>query len=185
MVKNIKVLFFMLLFSFNGNSWAENTDLDLLKSDFELPPVAKEAHQSLHPNKVQDRGLFLSLKLIKSEKAKILIGLGAVGIFLAFDQQVMDLVQDSKAEDSTYLANFGDHIGSSDFLPGFLFGTLGVGLVFKNDKLKTAAYRSIKAAAISGLVTETIKALTHRKRPNTGEGPYVFEGAYVRREAGS
>lgn len=174
---NFKKIFnFFLMTLMLVNTLAES-DMDALGNDFKLDPGAQKAYQAMHPQKVTERGLFMDLRLIESEKAKILLSLGAVGLLIAFDQQIMDGIQDNRNDLSTHLADLGDFVGSRRFIPGLIVGTLGVGLVFKDDKLKRTAYRTLKAAVISGLVTETLKALTHRKRPNKGEGPYVFEGA--------
>ncbi len=171
--KTLCLMINLIFFSFS----IQANDIDNLKGDFNLDKTAQAAFQEMHPQKVTERGLFMDLKLVESEKAKILLSLGAVGLLIAFDQQVMDAVQDHRSDTASRIADLGDFVGSKRFLPGVIAGTLGVGLVFKDDKLKKAAYRSLKAAVISGLVTETLKTLTHRQRPNKGEGPYAFEGA--------
>ena len=145
-------------------------DADLLQGEFDTPRVELSDQE--------DQGLFVSVEVLEKEKAKILTAMGVIGILIGFDQTIMDVVQENRSEILTTLADIGDFTGSKHFLPQFLLGTMGVGLVFKNEKLKRASWRAIKTAVVSGLVTEMLKSFTHRKRPNKGEGPYVFEGPH-------
>lgn len=128
--------------------------------------------------KGDDRTIFLPLnKKFKLRATQTLVGLGVVGILIAFDEPIMDVVQKNK--DTGILdevAKYGNHFGEVGGLAPVILGTLGYGLVFNNDKAKNAAISSIGAIILGQLVIETLKSATHRSRPEDGVGAFDFKG---------
>jgi membrane-associated phospholipid phosphatase len=109
--------------------------------------------------------------------SQVLIGLGVVGVVMAFDEPIIDFIQKNKdAGILDELANFGNHFGEPSGLAPILLGTLGVGLVFNNNEAKNAAISSIGAIVLSELVIEVLKSSTHRSRPEAGVGAFDFQG---------
>ena len=125
----------------------------------------------------EDRGIFIPLFALPKDKQVFLKSMGVVGMLMAFDQPIMDFVQDNKNEISEKVADLGDLMGTKEFLFPIATGSLAIGYVFKNKDLKEAGLKAVGSAITGQIIVETLKSLTHRKRPNKGEGPYVFEGA--------
>ena len=138
MTQKLKTLLMILLLASQA-SFA--SDLEMLDGEFDTNT------QEFELSAQEDNGLFVSVKFLDKEKAKILTTLGVVGLLIAFDQTVMNIVQENRSEVLTSLADIGDYTGSKRFLPPFLLGSLGVGLVFKNEELiKRTSWRAMKSA---------------------------------------
>ncbi len=108
-------------------------------------------------------------------RSKMLIALGITGVIIAFDEQIMDFVQDRKGDTTAMLAEFGDHMGS-DYLAPLVIGTYALGFIFKDTKMKETAIEAVESALLGQIVVETVKSLSHRARPNDDLGAYAFDG---------
>lgn len=126
--------------------------------------------------KGNDRSIFMPIEFSDTEKKNMLRTLGVVGVMLAFDQPLMNFVQDNKSDTLTTVTDFTNSFGETSGLIPLVGASMAVGLVFKNDQLKRAAVRSVGAVLIGQLATQLLKTLTSRSRPREGNGPYDFNG---------
>ena len=124
-----------------------------------------------------DKNVFLPLnKKSENKKVKSLLALGAVGVLLTFDRQIMDTVQANQSETLDHIIEFTNGFGEDTNLVPLVMGTFAVGLVFDDERSKDAAVAALPAVILGQTVVEILKSATHRKRPNSSESPYVFEG---------
>jgi membrane-associated phospholipid phosphatase len=148
------------------------------KSEKDLKLSNSEMVDEFLKQKGEDRIIFLPLnREFRLKATQTLIGLGVVGIIMAFDQPIMDVVQKNKDSGSmTAIADYGGQFGELGGLAPLVLGTLAYGLVFNNDNAKNAALSSLGAVLLGQLVVETLKSATHRSRPEDGKGPFDFGG---------
>ncbi len=72
----------------------------------------------------------------------------------------------------------GDIIGGPYVQFGITGAALGVGLISKNKKWQHFALDNLQAQIFTGGLTWVFKELTHRARPETGEGNYAWYGPF-------
>lgn len=149
---------------------SESTLDKKLLSDSDLKSLIKR-------KKGNDKSIFLPLSVTDKEKQIILRTLGVVGVLMAFDRPIMDFVQNNRSDTLGQLVDITNSFGEETGLLPLVGSSMALGLVFKNDKLKRAAIRSVGAVAIGQLTVEFLKAMTHRSRPRDNQGPYDFGGA--------
>ena len=143
-----------------------------------LADLSNLSFQTSDLNKAQDlsHSIVISKDQITNKNhLKILAAIGATGIMIAFDEQIMDFVQDHPTDTTEKLADFGDHMGS-DYLAPLVVGTYALGLVLKDKKMKEVAVEAVESALLGQIVIEAMKSLTHRARPNDDRGAYAFDG---------
>lgn len=68
------------------------------------------------------------------------------------------------------IQNFGSFAG----IAGVVGGAELFGFVTGNDGMKSLGADALEAVAISGLLTESLKEITGRERPNKNDGPFAF-----------
>lgn len=151
-----------------------NDDHCLLDDSFGEPCAEPT---SVRLSSESQHGVFIALPDMENESVQFLRLLGVVGVLMAFDQPLMDFVQDHRSDFTDQLSDYGDLMGGRNGLVPFVLGSYAVGLVFRSPKLRRTALMSIANAALTGAITEVLKALTHRHRPADGNGPYQFDGA--------
>jgi hypothetical protein len=115
------------------------------------------------------------IPVTKLQNKSYFIGLGVTAVVIAFDEQIMEFVQNHRSEATDRLAELGDHLGS-DYLPPLVVGSYAVGFIFHNKTLREAAIESVESALVGQLIVEVAKSLTHRARPNRDRGAYAFDG---------
>jgi membrane-associated phospholipid phosphatase len=76
----------------------------------------------------------------------------------------------------------GDVVGGASFQFGLTGAALGVGLITKNKKWQNFALDNLQAQIFTGGFTWVFKELTHRARPETGEGNYAWYGPFNGKE---
>jgi len=168
--KNISFITESNLNDFTNSIIASSTLEKKLLSDKDLKSLIKR-------KKGNDKSIFLPLSVTEKEKQIILRTLGVVGVLMAFDRPIMDFVQDNRSDTLGQIVDITNSFGEETGLLPLVGGSMALGLVFKNDKLKRAAVRSLGAVAIGQLTVEFLKAMTHRSRPRDNQGPYDFGGA--------
>jgi membrane-associated phospholipid phosphatase len=136
----------------------------------------KDLKSLIQRKKGNDKSIFLPLSVTDKEKQIILRTLGVVGVLMAFDRPLMDFVQNNRSDTLGQIVDITNSFGEETGLLPLVGSSMALGLVFKNDKLKRAAIRSLGAVAIGQLTVEFLKAMTHRSRPRNNQGPYHFEG---------
>ncbi len=123
----------------------------------------------------KDNRVFISLqgadKSVLALAAAASLGL----IVLRGDDELMDIVQANKNEDTKKLAAFGYEMGRKEGLLPIVAGAYFLGVVFDNDKLKDVGIISVGAQFAAQMVVEVIKEVSGRQRPREGVGPYSFD----------
>jgi membrane-associated phospholipid phosphatase len=184
-MKIIKILLLGTLLSLNTTAFAVSNDFC---DDFD--PLLNECnsvsshyinnpsqlHNDLNPDE-DDHGIFIPLPYDSSDATNFLRMLGVVGIMMAFDQQIMDTVQDFRNDTTDSMASIGYYLGGQDGIPHFILGSMATALVFRNENLRRTTISAVGNLALTGAIVEILKALSHRHRPRQGDGPYVFDGA--------
>lgn len=124
--------------------------------------------------KENDRRVFISLqgadKSVLALSAAASLGL----IVLKGDDDLMDIVQSGKNDDTKKLAAFGYEMGRKEGLLPIVAGAYFLGVVMENDKLKDIGIISVGAQFASQMVVEVLKTVSGRQRPREGAGPYSF-----------
>jgi membrane-associated phospholipid phosphatase len=120
-----------------------------------------------------ERSIFIPLSL-NNQELLTLAAATSIGV-VAFhnDQQIMDVVQQNRSATTEPIANVGNFIGSTAFLP-IAAGAYFFGVYYHDNKLMKAGLFTVSATLATGLVTLAVKSLVGRARPNKGEGPYSF-----------
>lgn len=122
----------------------------------------------------KDNRIFISLqgadKSVLAMAAAASLGL----IVLKGDDDLMDIVQKNKNEDTKKLAAFGYEMGRKEGLLPIVAGAYFLGVVFDNDKLKDVGIISVGAQFAAQMLVEVTKEATGRQRPREGAGPYSF-----------
>ncbi len=95
-------------------------------------------------------------------------------IVLHGDDDLMDIVQANKNEDTKKLAAFGYAMGRKEGLLPIVAGSYFLGVIFKNGKLKDIGVISVGAQLAAQLVVELAKVTFERQRPREGAGAYSF-----------
>ncbi|MFO7809822.1 MAG: phosphatase PAP2 family protein [Candidatus Delongbacteria bacterium] len=79
--------------------------------------------------------------------------------------------------------SFNDNISASAklfgdkyILAGGFVSLYALSEAFENHKLKKTSVLGLKSMAVSGIITYSLKLLTHRKRPRSSSDPYEFSG---------
>jgi hypothetical protein len=72
----------------------------------------------------------------------------------------------------------GDVIGGAPFQFGLTGAALGIGWVTKNKKWQNFALDNLQSQLFTGGLTWVLKELTHRARPETGEGNFAWYGPF-------
>ena len=124
--------------------------------------------------KKDDNRIFISLdgadKTVLSLAAAASLGL----IILKGDDDLMDVVQNNKNEDTKKLAAFGYEMGRKEGLLPIVAGAYFLGVIFDNGKLKDVGIISVGAQFAAQMVVEVLKEVSGRDRPREGTGPYSF-----------
>jgi membrane-associated phospholipid phosphatase len=95
-------------------------------------------------------------------------------IVLKGDDDLMDIVQKNKNEDSKKLAAFGYEMGRKEGLLPIVAGAYFLGVIFDNGKLKDIGIISVGAQFAAQMVVEMMKVSFERARPREGVGAYAF-----------
>ncbi|MES2526490.1 MAG: phosphatase PAP2 family protein [Bdellovibrionota bacterium] len=124
--------------------------------------------------KKDDDRIFISLdgadKTVLSLAAAASLGL----IVLKGDDDLMDIVQSHKSEDTKKLAAFGYQMGRKEGLLPIVAGAYFLGVVFDNGKLKDVGIISVGAQFAAQMLVEVLKEVSGRDRPREENGPYSF-----------
>ncbi|WP_408097979.1 phosphatase PAP2 family protein [Peredibacter sp. HCB2-198] len=125
-----------------------------------------------HPN---TRSVFVPFKMGASELAKIAAASTVAVVFFANDEEIMNFQQEHKTSITEKLAIAGEAFGS-EWGIGAVGAGLIIGVVMKNQEIKSVSLMAAKAMIVSGLATRALKTSVTRTRPNDTNDPYVFDG---------
>ena len=124
--------------------------------------------------KKNDNRIFISLdgadKSVLSLAAAASLGL----IILKGDDDLMDIVQANKNENTKKLAAFGYEMGRKEGLLPIVAGAYFLGVVFDNGKLKDVGIISVGAQFAAQMLVEVLKEVSGRDRPREENGAYSF-----------
>ncbi|HUK82580.1 MAG TPA: phosphatase PAP2 family protein [Verrucomicrobiae bacterium] len=100
---------------------------------------------------------------------------GITGALFPLDDPVRDVVLDNYSSSfNSSLNTVRDITGAGDYFfvaGGALFGS---GLLVQNEKLADSGFLAAESVAYAGALSEGIKFLTGRERPDTGKNQYQF-----------
>ncbi len=96
-------------------------------------------------------------------------------IVLKGDDDLMDIVQKNKNDDTKKLAAFGYEMGRKEGLLPIVAGAYFLGVIFDNGKLKDIGIISVGAQLAAQMVVEMAKVTFERQRPREGAGAYAFD----------
>lgn len=121
-----------------------------------------------------DDRIFISLQ--GADKSVLALAAAASLGLIVFrgDDELMDIVQSHKNEDTKKLAAFGYQMGRKEGLLPIVAGAYFLGVVFDNNKLKDVGIISVGAQFAAQMVVEVMKEVSGRQRPREGAGPYSF-----------
>lgn len=125
------------------------------------------------PTAERGRGLFLPMNITKSDVLKIVSASSVAVVFFANDREIMDFAQKNDAEFVDKLAYVGEALGS-EWGVGMAAAGYVLGVVMKNDQVKSVSIMATKAMLISGLATQAIKHTVDRTRPKNSDSPYEY-----------
>ncbi|MBN1940382.1 MAG: phosphatase PAP2 family protein [Candidatus Aminicenantes bacterium] len=109
---------------------------------------------------------------------------GATGLFLAFDRDLFDWIQDGKTEASMDASPVISKIGNGGYLTAFLAVLYGGGEIFDSRSVRKTALVGFESFLAASAMVTAIKIVVGRARPYAGEGPasyhpFSFKGRYA------
>jgi len=102
--------------------------------------------------------------------------IGVTGGLMFADEDIRDKAQSSRSSFSDDLAEVGEALGNGGYASLSLGALYLAGHALKNDKAKRAALLSFESFIISGALTQALKHMTGRERPNNRNESTNWEG---------
>lgn len=102
----------------------------------------------------------------------LLAGTGTV--LFAFDGRVYDSVQDHKSRFTVDLSPYISKLGKGTYLAALIAALYASGEIFKSPGLRGTALLSLESFLTTSAIVLTLKEVTGRARPYTGESPTSF-----------
>ena len=125
------------------------------------------------PVAARGRGAFIPFNMDRNALLKIVAASSVAVVFFANDREIMDFAQKNDAQFVDKLAYVGEAIGSEWGLGAVGAGYV-LGVVLKNNEVKSLAIMATKAMLVSGLATQAIKHAVDRTRPKNSDDPYNY-----------
>ena len=100
--------------------------------------------------------------------------LGTGALIYVFDQEIQDWAQDQRSSTSTDFSKVVRNLGHGTFLAGFIAALYASGELSKNNNLRKTALLSLESWVTSGIIVWSLKFVTGRARPKTGESKSTF-----------
>lgn len=123
------------------------------------------------PIKERGRGLLIPMNMSKNDVLKIVAATSLAVVFFANDKEISDFAHKNDAEFVDKLAYFGEAFGSEWGIGAVGAGYI-LGVVMKNNQVKSVSIMAAKAMIVSGLATQAIKHAVDRTRPKNSDSPY-------------
>lgn len=121
----------------------------------------------------KEKKYFIPLSIKNQDELFLLTSLSLGMIVFTQDQQIMDLVQETKSQRTQNVAAVANLFGREAIFP-IVAGAYFVGVVMKDNKLKQVGLFAVSTGLATQLVTEIFKKSFLRVRPNKAENPYQF-----------
>ena len=145
--------------------------IDILQSEGKL--TSREALESALARS-NGSSYFIPLSLDNQELLTLAAATSLGVVAFSQDQEIMDIVQNSRSETTQQIADVGDFIGSGGGLSTVAAGSYFLGVVFKNNKLKKVGVFVVASSVATSIVGVAVKNTFERVRPSFGSGPYEF-----------
>lgn len=148
-------------------------DIDAILDEQEKEQQARSFNQSGYldsSSEVTARNpYFVPFHMEGSDWVKASIAAGAAVVFFANDEEVMKFAQENQTEVTETIAFWGERWGAGT--EAVLSSAAGyvIGVVVKNNKIRSYSLMALKSMTYAGLVTRAIKTTMRRVRPNKDE----------------
>ena len=107
-------------------------------------------------------------------KATLIAGVTA-GLY-AFDQDITDWMQDNRSDGSNKRSDIFEFFGNKKVILPSLGAVYIFGHAAQNSKIRRVSLLGLESFSLAGLFSETIKFVSHRHRPLTGDGKNAWDG---------
>lgn len=165
-----------------GCTSEEQNSIDAL--EFQKSPLAKLQQNGMSPKEFSEllkkhdprneqKAYYIPLGLSDKELLTLAAATSLGLVLFPSDGATMNFVQDHKSEVTealVYPTNNHERL----IMGGAALGSYFVGLVIKDNKLKSAGLYVVTTQIATQVVTEGFKRGFGRERPNKGKGPYAF-----------
>ena len=99
---------------------------------------------------------------------------GVMGLAFLVDEPLKRYVQEHRNGTSNDLASVFRREGEPVYYTGISLGILATGIIFKNADIRRAGGRVAASVLVSALLSESVKRLVGRSRPNEDAGAFNF-----------
>ena len=99
---------------------------------------------------------------------------GVMGVAFLLDQPLQRYLQRHRSHTTNDIAGVFRKEGEPVYYAGISLGILGTGMLFKNADIRRAGGRVLASVLVSALVSESVKRLVGRSRPNEDAGAFNF-----------
>jgi membrane-associated phospholipid phosphatase len=99
---------------------------------------------------------------------------GVMGLAFLLDEPVQRYLQRHRSHTTNDIAGVFRKEGEPVYYAGISLGILGTGIILRNPDLRRAGGRVVASALVSALVSEGVKRLVGRSRPNEDAGAFNF-----------
>ena len=110
---------------------------------------------------------------------KVGLVLGATSSLFLVDQKVKDFAQNHQSPVASKFATVGNDLGNGLYTLPPLGAFYLYGYLNDDHKARRTSLLALESFAISGLMTEGLKMLAERHRPNSGDSPTTFDGPHL------
>ena len=110
---------------------------------------------------------------------KVGLVLGVSSSLLLVDQKVKDFAQNHQSAVASKFDTVGNDLGNGLYTLPPLGAFYLYGYLNDDHKARRTSLLALESFAISGLMTEGLKMLAERHRPNTGDSPTTFDGPHL------
>ena len=156
-MKNIRcLLIFIVILSFQLKTFSQSQD---------SIPYFKHSKNILNPGLVKE---------VFSKKNLIVFGSLLGGAFL-MDEWASNTIQDNQSSFASKYTNFFNEFGEKKMVAPSILAVWAIGTVIKDERLSTTALNSGKALLTGAILTEGIKIIAGRSRPDQNKGNMHFD----------
>lgn len=135
----------------------------------DLSIYEQEEYLASKPNEYQREGktYFIPFDLDRGDLIKTSIVAGAAIVLFNSDEEIKDFAEEHKTEQTQVYADIGERFGAGVEAMALATGGYVVGVVLKNEKVRSVSLLAINSMLMSGLVTRALKTSLRRVRPRS------------------
>ncbi|HJV36319.1 phosphatase PAP2 family protein [Geomonas sp.] len=112
----------------------------------------------------------------KKDWLRVGVVVGVTGTLLLVDDKIKDFAQDHQNHVTSKFAALGNDLGNGLYTLPLVGAFYAYGALGDDHKARKTSLLALESFAISGLLTEGVKAIGGRHRPNTGDRATTFDG---------